>query len=168
MIRTISPPASNSSPRHLPSSRFTFVNRGAGLFLYNASMKSRKSWKEKLDNASHAHLTEAPERWVGGAVGKTMLIPSAWELDEIVRKIPTGRTRRMSDIRAEMAKAHDADITCPLTSGIFLRMLAEYAEEQRAAGEKDITPYWRVTDDKGKILPKLALVMAAHHQLPQD
>ena len=127
-------------------------------------MKTRKSWEQKLDNASHPHSVTAPERWVGGVAGKTMLIPSAWELDKIVRKIPTGQTRKMSEIRAEMAKAHGADIACPMTSGIFLRMLAEYAEEQRTGGENDIMPYWRVTDDKGKILPKLALVLEAHHQ----
>lgn len=130
-------------------------------------MKSRKSWKEKLDNASRAHVTEAPERWVGGIAGKKMLIPSAWELDAIVRNIPKGQTRPMSEIRAEMATKHQADITCPMTSGIFLRMLAEYAEEQRSSGVQNVTPYWRVVDDKGKILPKLQLVLDAHHQLPQ-
>ncbi len=131
-------------------------------------MKTKKSWQEKLDNASRPHVVAAPERWVSGAKNKTMLIPSAWELDAIVRQIPAGQTRKMSDIRAAMAAAHGSDITCPMTSGIFLRMLAEYAEEQREAGKEDITPYWRVTDDKGKLLPKLALVMEAHHQPPSS
>lgn len=132
------------------------------------TMKPRKSWKEKLGKASNLHVVAAPERWVGGASGKTMLIPSAWEIDAFVRQIPRGQTVSLSEIRAHFAKQHKTDITCPMTTGIFLRMLAEYAEEQRAEGVKDITPYWRVTDDKGRILPKLQLVLGAHHQLPQD
>lgn len=131
-------------------------------------MPNRKTWKQKLDKASTAQIAEAPASWAGGVTGRSMLIPSAWELDAIVRAIPKGETRKISDIRAEMADAHHADLTCPLTSGIFLRLLAEYAEEQRAAGIEDITPYWRVTDDKGRILPKLKLVMDAHGQPEQE
>lgn len=97
-----------------------------------------------------------------------MLIPSAWEMDAFVRQIPKGKAVTFGEIRTHFARQYKTDITCPLTTGIFLRMLAEYAEEQRSEGVNNITPYWRVTDDKGKILPKLQLVLDAHHQLPQD
>lgn len=129
-------------------------------------MKSRVSWKEKLDRASapkNPHIEEAPPMWVGGEIGKTMVIPSAWELEAMIRKIPDGKTGNIKDIRDEYAKSHGADITCPLTSGIFLRIIAEYAEEQRAEGVKDVTPYWRVVTDNGQMPPKVQAVYDLHH-----
>jgi len=117
-------------------------------------MKSQTSLKEKLDRASRPHTTEAPERWVGGLKNKTMLIPSAWEIDAYIRQVPKGRTITVSQIREHFAKQYKVDITCPMTTGIFLRLVAEYAEEQRAEGQKDITPYWRVTRDNGDMIDK--------------
>ncbi|QQG49712.1 MAG: hypothetical protein HZB70_02850 [Candidatus Berkelbacteria bacterium] len=124
-------------------------------------MKTRVSWKEKLDRASapkNPHIDEAPPQWVGGKLGMKMVIPSAWELEKMIRQIPEGKTRNIKDIRDAYARTHGADITCPLTSGIFLRIIAEYAEEQRALGEKDITPYWRVVTDNGKMPPKIQTI----------
>lgn len=147
-------------------------------------MKSRTSWKEKLDRASRPHVVAAPERWMKGEKGKTMLIPSAWEIDAYLREIPAGQTVAVSQIRQHFAAQYKADITCPLTTGIFLRMIAENAEEERrasavahvnsdqkdtnskrAGGRQDITPYWRVRDDKGQLPPKLKFVLDSHHQL---
>lgn len=47
-----------------------------------------------------------------------------------------------------------ADVTCPLTSGIFVRIVAEAAEEDRRNGKKRITPYWRVVKDDGSLKDK--------------
>lgn len=117
-------------------------------------MKSRTPWKEKLDRASHPHTTEAPERWVSGQKNKTMLIPSAWEIDAYIKQISKGKTITVGQIRKHFARQYKVDITCPLTTGIFLRLIAEYAEEQRAEGRKNITPYWRVTRDNGDMINK--------------
>jgi len=124
-------------------------------------MKSNVPWRVKLERASapkNPHLTEAPEKWVGGQKGKKMVIPSALELDEMIRQIPDGQTKNINDLRAEYAAHHGADITCPLTSGIFLRIIAENAEEERAQGKKDVTPYWRVITDNGQMPPKIQAI----------
>jgi hypothetical protein len=47
-----------------------------------------------------------------------------------------------------------ADVTCPLCTGIFVRIAAETAEEDRAAGKAKLTPYWRVITDKGELNEK--------------
>jgi len=41
------------------------------------------------------------------------------------------------------------------TTGIFVRIAAEAAEEDREQGRKRITPYWRVVKDDGTFNPKL-------------
>ena len=47
------------------------------------------------------------------------------------------------------------DHSCPLITGIFVRIIAEAAEEDRRAGHKTITPYWRVVRDDGSMHEKL-------------
>jgi len=46
------------------------------------------------------------------------------------------------------------DVTCPLTTGIFVRIAAEAAEEDRMNGRKRIAGYWRVIKDDGTLNPK--------------
>lgn len=60
----------------------------------------------------------------------------------------------VSEIRRRLAIEFSADVTCPLTTGIFIRIVAEAAEENRAGGRKRVTPYWRVVRDDGTLNPK--------------
>jgi alkylated DNA nucleotide flippase Atl1 len=43
---------------------------------------------------------------------------------------------------------------CPLTTGIFLRIIAEAAEEFARAGGETVAPYWRVVRDDGAMIEK--------------
>ena len=53
-----------------------------------------------------------------------------------------------------MAKDFKVDSTCPLTTGIFVRIAAETAEEDLRVGKSEITPYWRVIRDDGSLNEK--------------
>ena len=46
------------------------------------------------------------------------------------------------------------DVTCPLVTGIFLRIVAEATEEDRMAGKSESTPYWRVVGEDGRLNQK--------------
>jgi alkylated DNA nucleotide flippase Atl1 len=83
-----------------------------------------------------------------------MLIPTALEVDAMIRKIPRGQVSTLAQIRKRLARWHNAEVTCPLVTGIFLRIVAEAAEEDRAAGRADITPYWRVVREDGRLIAK--------------
>ncbi|HEY8204119.1 MAG TPA: MGMT family protein [Pyrinomonadaceae bacterium] len=83
-----------------------------------------------------------------------MLIPTPKLIDELVRKIPKGKLATVSELRRKLATDFEADVTCPLTTGIFLRIVAEAAEEDRVNGRTRITPYWRVVKDDGALNPK--------------
>ncbi len=45
-------------------------------------------------------------------------------------------------------------MTCPLTTGIFLRIAAEAAGEDDGSGKTRITPYWRVVKDDDSLNPE--------------
>jgi len=96
-------------------------------------------------------VSEAMEKRLGPGM---MLIPTTLEVDAMIRKIPRGRVATLAEIRARLAKWHRVDVTCPLVAGIFLRIAAEAAEEDRRAGRKDITPYWRVVGPDGRLNAK--------------
>ncbi len=110
-----------------------------------------------VDKRDHADpprvetLTEAKGNYPPGK----MLISSPIEIDALVRRVPEGRVLTMAALRANLAKAHRADYTCPLTTGIFLRIVAEAAEEERAARGGVVAPYWRVVRDDGALIETL-------------
>ena len=116
-------------------------------------MKSKTSWREKLEKPQQPKLVQIPPKMSQFGKG-TMLIPTPMLVDELVRRIPKGKLVTVGELRRKLAADFAADVTCPLTTGIFVRIAAEAAEEDRAKGRRRITPYWRVIKDDGSLNPK--------------
>ena len=110
--------------------------------------KAHKSAREKLERKGLPKLVDDPK-----GRGK-MLIPRPLDVDALVRQIQKGRLATVDQIRERLARDSEADLTCPLTTGIFLRIAAEAAEEDASRGERDITPYWRVIKGDGGLNEK--------------
>lgn len=116
-------------------------------------MKSRKSWREKMNRpAKVVDIPSIMQKRIG--MGK-MLIPCPLDVDALIRTVRRGRLVTQSQIRESLARAHKADVACPITTGIFVRIAAEVAEEDLRAGKKRVTPYWRVVRDDGTLNGKL-------------
>lgn len=111
-------------------------------------VKTHKSAREKLEKEQLLKVVEDPQ-----GRGK-MLIPRPIDVDALMRKIEKGKLVTVDQIRARLAKDCLADFTCPLTTGIFLRIAAEAAEEDLRRGETQITPYWRVVKADGSLNEK--------------
>jgi alkylated DNA nucleotide flippase Atl1 len=92
-----------------------------------------------------------------------MLIASPLAVAEAVEQIPAGRVMTMRALRERLAERYGADYTCPLTTGIFLRIAAEAAVEEGDGGRQ--TPYWRVVREDGRLLDKLPGGPAAQAKL---
>lgn len=121
-------------------------------------IRTRKSWREKLMDAKGLPKVvtldaKMAKRW-GFEAGDTMVIPAPVEVDEMIRKIPKGKVATLNEIREGLARKHGVKGACPLTTGIFVRISAEAAEEARRAGKKRITPYWRVLKTSGYLNEK--------------
>ena len=117
-------------------------------------MKTRKSWREKMDNPNLPKLVAIPPKMQKRFGAGTMLVPSPREVDTFIRTVRKGSVTTVSQIREFLAGKHSADVTCPLTTGIFVRIAAEAAEEDASTGKSKITPYWRVLKDDGSLNPK--------------
>lgn len=83
-----------------------------------------------------------------------MAIPSPLEVDTIMKSIPRGKLTTINEIRKKVAEKHKTDVGCPITSGIFAWIAAHAAEEARAKGAEEITPYWRTLKGEGELNPK--------------
>jgi len=111
-------------------------------------MKTRKTWREKLEKEQEPKVVDDPR-----GRGK-MLIPRPLDVDVLMRKIEKGKLATVNQIRERLAKDLDADFSCPMTTGIFIRIAAETAEEDSSKGERQITPYWRVIKADGGLNEK--------------
>ena len=124
-------------------------------------MPNKKSWAEKLKEKPKdlpkivviKSSDKMAKTWGSGR----MLIATPMMVKEVVDKIPKGELLTVNDVREKLAKGYKekADTTCPMTTGIFLRFVAEAAEEDlQVRGKKNISPYWRVLKAGGKLNPK--------------
>ena len=90
-------------------------------------------------------VKQAPEIWGGGL----MVIPHPQEVIGIMRSIPYGKTLTLDEIRAKLAKNTNADIACPMTTGIFVSLAAQAYEEG-----SDSVSYWRTLKRDGELNSK--------------
>jgi hypothetical protein len=118
--------------------------------------KRRKTWREKLENPPKGlpKVVNGPPKWEKRFGGRRVLVATPLLVDGLIRKVPKRKLVTVKQVRERLAEDFEADSTCPLTTGIFIRIVAEAAEEDLAQGKKRITPYWRVIKTDGSLNPK--------------
>ncbi|UJW86622.1 hypothetical protein [Devosia sp. SL43] len=83
---------------------------------------------------------------VGGVmVDQTMLMPSAELVAAHMLAVPSGETRTLAELRADMAAAKGVEATCPVTTQRMIKIVAAKSVADHAAG-KQAVPFWRVVD----------------------
>jgi hypothetical protein len=122
-------------------------------------MAKRKSFTEKL--TQHAHppkIVDNQKPFAGLPPGAKVRIATPMEVKDYIDAIPRGETRSVAELREALSKPHGADGACPLTTGIFLRIVGEAALEARDAGvpEDRITPFWRIVEPQSPLAGKLS------------
>ncbi len=117
----------------------------------------RKTWQEKLNIDRKPVIERSDKDFAGIKAGQLMLIPTPKVVDAYIRQIPKGKQVDISTVRKDLAAEYHTETTCPLTTGIFLRIAAEAAYEEYQHGKpvNKITPFWRVIDAKSPTAKKL-------------
>lgn len=112
------------------------------------SNESKKDFNVMLNNRKDMpKIVELDEEGAKKWGGRRMVIAPPIAYDEIMRKVPKGMVITTNELRKYMANKYKTDITCPLTAGIFINIVA-WASYQR---NKDITPYWRTLKADGEL-----------------
>lgn len=119
-------------------------------------VKKIKSWQEKLKEQSKKlpRIVDTPKRMEKRLGKGKMLIPKPLDINDLICKVKKGKLVTQAQIREKLAEEFKVNVTCPITTGIFVRICAEAAEEEKRKGEKRICPYWRVIGPDGSLNEK--------------
>ena len=110
--------------------------------------RSRIPWSAKLRPDMKHEVAPDPK-------GRgQMLFPTPLLVADEMSAIPEGGMLTISEFRTRLARRFRAELTCPLMTGIFYNLVAGAAEEQLAAGQRPLAPYWRVVLDNYTLSPK--------------
>lgn len=116
-----------------------------------------KTWAEKLRGGKPPHVEVLTSAFGGLPIGAKMVVLDPKTVDAYVRQIPPGETRTANELRADLARRYKADGACPISTGIFLRIVAENATDELEAGKKldEIAPFWRAVEPGTPLAKKL-------------
>ncbi len=119
-------------------------------------LNAKKSWAEKMEQ-DHSVVKILDKDFADMKAGSKMYISNPKTIEAYIRKIPKGSSVDLKTLRNDLAIEHMAEVTCPVTTGIFLRIVAEAANEQLEQGKSigRITPFWRVVNEKMPLAKKL-------------
>jgi hypothetical protein len=117
----------------------------------------KKTWAQKLDNGRAAFVGTLDKPMCGNPAGTRILVATPRIVKAYIEQIPPGQEIPVERLRADLAAQYDADASCPIATGIFLRIVAEAALEEHSAGKPvdQITPFWRVVDENSPTAKKL-------------
>ena len=116
----------------------------------------KKTWIEKYNQPRDKTIKILDKDFADMKAGEKMLIATPKIINKYVNQIPSSFLVDMKTMRKDLALSYNADVTCPVTTGIFLRIVAEFAYEQYKDGKTNITPFWRVVDPQSGLAKKLA------------
>jgi hypothetical protein len=112
----------------------------------------KKTWNEKLNDCKNFPKIleferkfpcgKALEKW-GAKPGDKVVLAPPIDVDSIMKNVPKGKLITIFEICRELAKKYNAKFCCSLTTGIFINIVANAAEELKVKGVINITPYWR-------------------------
>jgi ABC-type uncharacterized transport system ATPase subunit len=120
-------------------------------------MAIKKSWLDKLNENKESKIKRIDIDFADIPAGSTMFIATPKLIDQYIKEIGIGKRINIKTIRKDLALAHNADYTCPVTTGIFLRIVTEANYEKLQQGERleEITPFWRAIEPNSALAKKL-------------
>jgi hypothetical protein len=119
--------------------------------------RAAKTWADKK-RAKPTHTVTLDKDFAGVPAGSRLLISCPMELEDYLKThVPYGTTKEIQQVRRELASLHGADATCPVSTAIFLRTVAEAAWDEICGGKAmtAVAPFWRVIDPKSPLAKKL-------------
>ena len=118
---------------------------------------AKKTWVEKRDCDNSYKIKTIDKKFADIQEGSKMFISTPKIIDDYIKQIPFGKSTELSTMRNDLAIEYQAHKTCPVTTGIFLRIVSEasYEEFKSGKGIDEVTPFWRVVNPKSKLANKL-------------
>jgi len=134
----------------------------------------KKTWREKLeDKASLPKVLKLEKGFpcynavhkMGAETGDDIVLVNPSEVLEIMKQVPKGNLITIIEICKKIAKQHNVQGCCSLTTGIFIMTAANAVEEAARDGKSLDIPYWRTLKSGGFLNPKYPGGQEAHKRL---
>jgi alkylated DNA nucleotide flippase Atl1 len=118
----------------------------------------RKTWEEKLmDNKNFPKTLKLESNFpcyralekMGAEPGNSVVLAPPLDVNTIMKQIPEGELVTLKEICEKLAEKHQTQYCCTLTTGIFVNIVANAAEEMK----RDV-PYWRTIKNDGQLNDK--------------
>ena len=89
-------------------------------------------------------------------VGQRMVIGTPDILRQLVATLPKGRVISLKELRQLLAQHLDAEVACPVTTSMYLRIAVEaaFATSNRQTLTQDF-PFWRAIEAESPLFKKL-------------
>ncbi len=124
-----------------------------------ATARSRATdWRRRFDKAGPPKTVVLETDFAGIKAGSTLYIGSPGVFANYIARIPSGETRTVERVRNELARRNGAQATCPVTTAIYLKVVAEVAIAELVAGKPrtSVVPFWRVIEPGSRIAARLS------------
>jgi hypothetical protein len=114
-------------------------------------------WHARFENTKQPKTVVLHADFAGIKTGTTMLVGSPEMIAAYIKAIPSGETRSIARMRNELARKNDAQAMCPVSTAIFLRVVAEVSLTDLRAGKapNEVVPFWRAIEPNAKITTRL-------------
>lgn len=118
----------------------------------------RKTWEEKrTDSKNFPKILSLQPNFpcygalhrIGAEPGDSVVLAPLLEVEAIMKTVPLGQLITLHEICAQLAEKHQTQYCCTLTTGIFINIVANAADEMH----RDI-PYWRTIKNDGQLNPR--------------
>jgi hypothetical protein len=120
--------------------------------------KKVKTWAEKYQTRTKPEIKRIEKSFADIPENSMMLIATPQIIEDYLKQIPKGKSVNLTTLRKDLALEYNAEYTCPVTTGIFLRIVSEANFEQLQQGkdENEIAPFWRIVNEKMPLAKKLS------------
>jgi hypothetical protein len=117
---------------------------------------AKKTWAEKM-KAKPPHQVILEKDFAGIPKGSKLHISSPAEIVAELKTIAPGSIISIQELRRRLAEKNSSDATCPVSTSIFLRTVAEYTWEEfnRTGSTHDLAPFWRAVESNSPMAKKL-------------
>jgi hypothetical protein len=114
-------------------------------------------WRRRFRDAKPAKRVVLDTDFAGIRAGTTLFIATPGLIANYVARIPAGEVREIRRLRNELARRNDAEATCPVTTAIYLRVVAEAAWDDLQDGVPidRVVPFWRAIEPDSPIARRL-------------
>ena len=118
--------------------------------------RAKKTWAEKM-KAKPPHHVVLDKDFAGIPKGAKLHISSPEEIAAELKTIPPGSFMSIQAFRRRLAEKNKCDATCPVSTSIFLRIVAEHTWEEfnSSSSTQDLAPFWRVVESSSPMAKKL-------------